>query len=484
MRNRHVMRRWTRIHSATCTALAATLLTSACGDLDIVNTNAPTLETLTGAPTRATLARAATGIFAQMYNDVATEVSVYALYGREGYNLNGNDPRETQEQLHGPPDPTGRHSANWLGPYQAIRTINTYLEAVPAAAGLSATEVKASLGFAKTMKAWMLHRVAIRTGVLGIPVDVDQPLGSPPAPFVSFTAALQTAMALMDEGYADLQAGGTAFPFTVAPGFADGFSTPATFAQFNRALAAKMQVHRATFVNCTACWALASTAINSSFVTTSGLPGTLDDGVYYAYSATAGEPANPIAEPLTSNRYWLHPSLVTGAQQRANGDADLRLTTKAMDAGRSLKLNDLTGTYKLILYNVPGSPANADLGADIPWVSNEELLLLRAEIRWNTGNPQGAIDDLNLVRVNAGGLPPTTLTAGSATADFVTELLYNRTYSLMWTQGTRWIDARRYGRTGTLPIDRPGDVIYENMIIPSAECDARNLPTPCQVLGS
>jgi len=35
---------------------------------------------------------------AQAYNDVATEVAVYALYGREGYNLLGNDPRETQEQ--------------------------------------------------------------------------------------------------------------------------------------------------------------------------------------------------------------------------------------------------------------------------------------------------------------------------------------------------------------------------------------------------
>jgi hypothetical protein len=454
----------------------------ACGDLDILNTNAPTLETLTGAPTRAILARAATGIFAQAYADVATEVAVYALYGREGYNLLGNDPRETQEQFRGPPDPTGRHSANWIGPYQAIRTINTYLKALGTATGLSPTEVRASQGFAKTVKAWMLHRVAVRTGVLGVPVDVDRTLGSAPAPFVSFSSALQTAAALIDEAYADLLAGGTAFPFTIPPGYT-GFNTPATFGQFNRALSAKMQVHRATFVNCTACWALASTAIGQSFVTTTGLPGSLGTGVYYAYSTAAGEPTNPITEPISSQRYWVHPSIVNGAQSNA-GVPDRRLTTKVRAAGRTLNLNDLIGTHKPVMYNAATDPTAANLGAPIPWMHNEELLLLRAEIRWNTGNKGGAIDDINLVRLHAGGLGAAGVTASSPDADFITELLYNRTFSLMWSQGTRWIDARRYNRTTSLPIDRPGDIIYPNMIVPAAECDARRLPVPCTPLTS
>lgn len=454
--------------------------TFGCGDLDILNNNAPTLETLTGAPTRAIMARAATGLFSQTYNDVGTEIGVWALYGREGYNLLGTDPRETQEQFRGPPDPTGRHSANWIGPYQAIRTANTYLAALPNAAGMTAAEVRASQGFARTVKAWMLHRVAVRTGVLGIPIAVDQPLGGQPAPFVSFETALTAAAALMDSAYTDLLAGGTAFPFTVPPGYT-GFATPATYATFNRALAAKMQVHRATFVNCTACWTSAATAIGQSFVTTSGLPGSLATGVYYAYSTAAGEPTNPVSEPIASQRYWAHPSIVNGAQS-SGGVPDRRLTTKIRAAGRTLNLNDLIGTHKPVLYNSPTDPTVANLSAPIPWMSNEELLLLRAEIRWNTNNRQGAIEDINLVRLHAGGLAPTTLNAGSATADFVTELLYNRTYSLMWTQGTRWVDARRYGRTASLPIDRPGDIIYPNMIIPSAECDARRLPTPCTPL--
>jgi starch-binding outer membrane protein, SusD/RagB family len=463
-------------------AFVAALTIAGCADFDVLNTNAPTVETLTGAPTRTILARAATGIFAQAFNDIGTEIQFYALYGREGYNLLGNDPRETGEQIRGPADPTGRHSGMWIGPYAAIRTINTYLEALPRASGMTDAEVRASAGFAKTMKAWHLHRLAVRTGELGIPLDVDRPLTGEPAPFVSFANAMAAASALMNEGLADLQAGGAAFPFTVAPGFT-GFSTPATFARFNRALAAKILVHRATFASCTTCWAEAATAMNASFVTTAGLPGSLSTGVNYAYSTASGEPANPVSEPLTNDRLWVHPSILTGAQLRSDGAPDSRLTRKVMAAGRSKNLNDLIGTHKPILFNNATAPATANLGAPIPWINNEELLLLRAEIRWNTSDREGAVDDVNLVRQHSGGLAPAAVTAASPGGDFVTELLYNRLYSMMWQQGTRWIDARRYGRLNQLPVDRAGDTRYPNMIIPASECDARSLPSPCTPLG-
>lgn len=476
--------RRTGMRKAMAAMAAVALVGSAgCGDLDIFNTNAPTAETLTGAPTRAILARAATGIFSQAFNDVGTEIQFYALYGREGYNLLGNDPRETGEQIRGPADPTGRHAGIWINLYSAIRTINVYLAALPKASGMTEAEVRASRGFAKTLKAWHLHRLAIRTGSLGMPIDVDRDINADPAPFVTFDAAMTAASTLMEEAYTDLQAGGTAFPFTMAPGYT-GFGTPATFALFNRALMAKMNVHRATFANCTACWATANTAMNNSFVTTTGLPGSLTTGVNFAYSATAGEPTNPVTEVLTNNRLWVHPSILSGAQNRANGQPDLRLTSKVTNTGRSLNLNDLIGTHKPTLYNVVGNPAAANLGAPIPWINNEELLLLRSEIRWNTNNKQGAIDDLNLIRQHAGGLAASALTTASSNDDFVTELLYNRLYSLMWAQGTRWIDARRYGRLNQLPVDRAGDTRYQNMIVPAAECDARRLPSPCTPLGS
>ncbi|TVP45793.1 MAG: RagB/SusD family nutrient uptake outer membrane protein [Gemmatimonadales bacterium] len=462
-------------------ALASVLVLAACGDLDILNTNAPTVETLTGSPTRDVLARAATGIFAQTFSDVGTEIQFYALYGREGYNLLGNDPRETGEQIRGPQDPTGRNSGIWTGPYAAIRTINTYLAALPNATGMTEADRRASAGFAKTMKAWHIHRLAVRTGALGIAIDVDRPITDDPAPFVSFDAAMAAASALMDDALVDLQAGGATFPFSVPPGYT-GFNTPVTFSQFNRALAAKILVHRATFVGCQTCWGQAATALGGSFVTSAGLPASLATGVYYGYSSSAGEPANPVAEPLSNDRLWVHPSIMSGAQIQTGGQPDLRLTRKVAPAGRSKNLNDLVGTHKPILYNNAANPAVANLGAAIPWISNEELLLLRAEIRWNTGQRGGAVEDLNLIRTNAGGLSVSALTAASSDNAFVTELLYNRLYSLLWSQGTRWIDARRYGRLQSLPVDRAGDSVFENMLIPANECAARGLTAPCTIL--
>ena len=454
------------------TVAAALLLTASCGDLDITNTNAPTAETLTGSPSRAVLSRAAIGIQTNAFNDVAGMIQQYSIYGREGYNLLGNDPRETGEEIAGPQDPGGRAGGQWGGQYQSLRSIHTFLAALPNATELTAAERSGASGFAKTMKAWHIYRLAVRSGTTGIPLDVDRPIDADPAPFVTFDAAMQAASALMDEANTELAAGGTSFFFNFVPGYA-GFTTPATFATFNRALAAKILVMRATFNDCTACWAQANTAINASFIAPAG---SLATGVYYGYTGAAGEFSNPITEALTSNRYWVHPSIITGAQTRPGGAPDARLTAKVMVAPAARTWNNLTATHKPVMYN---NGAAANTGADIPLIKNEELILLRAEIRWNDGNRAGAIADLNTIRQTAGGLAPTTLTVASSDAAFVDELLYNRLYSLLWEQGTRWIDARRYGRLGTLPLDRGGDVVHPQMLIPAGECDARGLPVPC-----
>ena len=68
---------------------------------------------------------------------------------------------------------------------------------------------------------------------------------------------------------------------------------------------------------------------------------------------------------------------------------------------------------------------------------------------WFTGAKQGAIDDINFVRVNSGGLAPTALTTGSTDDQFITELLNNRRYSLFFEFGHRWWDTRRFNRLGT-----------------------------------
>src|SRR5207237_1076081 len=74
---------------------------------------------------------------------------------------------------------------------------------------------------------------------------------------------------------------------------------------------------------------------------------------------------------------------------------------------------------------------------------------------------------------------PTTLTVASADPAFITELLYNRRYSLLWEQGTRWIDARRFGLLNTIPPQVSGGSVPVAMPVPNAECSARGLDTDC-----
>ena len=460
-------------------ALSAALVAAGC-NFDIVNQNAPTDDQLTSNPSKLILSRAATGIFANNFFDVGGDIQIYTIYGREGYNLLGNDPRETGEAISGPQDPGGRAGGNWFNKYQAIRTLNTYLRAVNNTANLTAGEKAASLGFAQTMKAAMFLRLTVRSGTYGLPIDVDRPIDAAPAPFVSQDAGFTYVSALFDSAKTNLQAAGTsAFPFPIAPGFGS-FNTPALFLQFNRALKARAEVFRATFVACGApCWTSAQTALSESFLTRTGLPGTLTLGAYYGYSTAANEPQNPITEGLTAVRYYVHPSIAALVQNQPGGAADARWSSKTRTVAPRT-WNNVTSDIKPVMYNNnSGGTSVADLGADIPIIKNEELLLLSAEVDLGLGNKAAAIADIDSVRIQAGGLAPATLTIASPDTAFVTEILYNRLVSLLWEQGVRWIDARRYGRLPRLPLDRPGDNVFPSMIVPAGECDARALPTPC-----
>jgi len=59
----------------------------------------------------------------------------------------------------------------------------------------------------------------------------------------------------------------------------------------------------------------------------------------------------------------------------------------------------------------------------------------------------------------------------------LTELLYNKRYSLLYEGGHSWIDFRRYGRLAALATnERPGpppDVIFTSLPIPTAEVQPR-----------
>ena len=84
-------------------------------------------------------------------------------------------------------------------------------------------------GFAKTLRGLDMFYVLLTTrDTIGIPVEIDADPTAAPAPFVTRDAAFQFIEGLLDQARTELQAGGTAFSFTLHAGYA-GFDTPATF---------------------------------------------------------------------------------------------------------------------------------------------------------------------------------------------------------------------------------------------------------------
>ncbi len=462
-------------------ATAAVLAAAACNNaFDVPNDNAPTLDDLVAAPTKNKLALAAVGINSQIRNDVGGDTWIWGTFGREGFNLQGNDNRNTAELIRGPLDGGSFGGLQLAGKYQALRTIDTYLKAITVAGDMTPGEKAASNGFGKTMKALMLFRAIQRNGSYGAPVDISQPVNAAPPPFLSEANVYAAIVELLESAKVDLNAGGASFPFATPDG-QTGFSTPATFLKFNRGLLAKAQMFRATMLTgCgTTCYTAALTALGESFLTTTGLPGSLAAGLYYSYSTAGGDVTNPLAVATNSASFFVHPSIIAGAQLRADLSPDLRLQAKVTPytgTGGSRTLDGLTGRFKFSNYFTSGSP---DLAKGVPILKNEELILLRAEANIQLGNVAAALDDINLIRAQSGGLPPTTLTVASSKASLMAELVYNRTYSLLWEGGNRWLDARRFGLLGSLPMDRTGDQAFTRMPIPTAECLARGLLDGC-----
>jgi hypothetical protein len=465
-------------------AIAAGLLVLAACDFNILNTNQPTLGDLLSNPTRDKLSAAATGVLSSSRSGIQGLIWRLGSMGREGINLSGNNQPDYVEPFFGPLQAGGSFGGTlWLDRYQSIRTANIYLQALAnntTQTGpdlLSDAERAASRGMANTFKALAFLYVIQTRAQLGAPVDVDRPVSAGPAPWVSEDSVYGYIIGLLNSAATDLTAAGsTNFPFSIPPGLAD-FTTPAAFIQFNRALAAKANVLRATVLSgCggtpATCYTAALTALGQSFLSTA--PADFQNAASHDFSTDPGDQTNDLSEPLDGSAFFALTDNIAEADTQANGAKDERVLTKidSADVVQILGGISIPGELKFTLYLSNGA---ADANHPIPIIKDEELLLLRAEAGWFTGAKAQAITDLNLVRQNSGLLPPTTVTLLSTDAAFTTALLYERRFSLLWEQGTRWIDARRFGLLSTIPADVIGGNVPEMMPVPSTECDARSL---------
>lgn len=453
-------------------ALVGAVTAIGCTSLTIPDFNNSTIDDLLANPTPAKVAQAAQGLLVgtrAMFGPQNGYVSLLGILGRESYNFDPADPRFITEMLIGPLDGgSPAFGANLFAqPYRNIRNANILLQAVDAVEGLSTEEKEAVRGFAKTIQAMDYLYVINTRDTYGAPIDVSGDPTGPPAPIATKAQVFAHIATLLDEARTHLQAAGSSpFPFTLTSGFA-AFDTPAEFIQVNRAMKARVDVYMARLDPAAApniaSYTAALQSLAQSFVSTAA---PLDLGVYHVFSTASGDVQNALFDP-SDLRILAHPSLKTGAQTQPGGALDARYLAKVADRSAPLTVQGITTDLIFTLYGSNTAP--------IPIITNEELLLLRAEARWFTGDKPGAMADLNFVRQQSGGLAPIAQPATDAA--FIDALLYERLYSLLFTGGHRWIDLRRFNRVSQIPLALATHTRQTRFPFPEAECLAR-VPAP------
>jgi hypothetical protein len=442
---------------------AATL--AACKDSNQPDQNNPSLEGVQDNPSRVTVTQMTRGVLEGYRLNSGFPLN-FSIIGRDAYNLQKAEPRNTGELLGTSNlDPGGFGSAFWAGQYRTVRTANVLLASLTSSTALTDQEKETTRGIVNTVKALELFTVWMAHDTAGMVIKVD---GDPanPSPVLCRDPAINDIAELLDSAKTQLSAGvASGFPFTALPaGFAN-FNNKTTFLTFNRAWKAKADVYRRQYQS-------ALTALSESFIDTgSNLTLTtaravLDRGPTHVFSSSAGDALSTLFAALTGT-VRAHPSVLANAEVGPNGidaryTAKVTTTTSASDQGVSSNLG-------FIVYPTNTSP--------LPIIRNEELILLRAQANHGLGNLDAAGRDVNFVRTRSANLGPKTY----ATADdLLNDLLYNKRYSLLYETGTRWVDMRFYDRLGQLPKDLPTHKVHANYPVPSNEWLARGSTAACQ----
>jgi starch-binding outer membrane protein, SusD/RagB family len=440
-------------------------------DLTVPNYQNATPESIQGDPASA-VPLLASGVLRNDRDNAIGYVRDLGIFGREAYNYTPTEGRNTSGYLSVEVNTAGSFGATsaslWSSQYTTLRNLANLagtLEGAPAGIFTDARK-SAGLGFAHTMEGMTFGNIIASRYNLGAPVDIE----TDPAkltPFVSRDSVYRYIIAKLDQGKTELLAGGTAFPLTLHAGYA-GFNTPANYLKFNRALAARYNAYRAS-IGASGCGAAKSAAcyntvlanLAESFIDPAG---SLTVGPFNVYSSASSDVPNGLSN-VSNTSIVAHARSDSGIATKADGTKDNRFLTKIITITEKKPSNATLGIGTIFdhaVYPLRESP--------IPIIRNEELILLRAEARYFTGDVAGALADINTIRTKAGGLAP--LAGFANETAFIDELLYNRRLSLLF-EGHRWIDMRRFGRLNQLTKDLPDHVVISDLVLPSGECLSR-----------
>jgi starch-binding outer membrane protein, SusD/RagB family len=490
-------------------SLAAAVATTACYNFNISDPNGPTLQGLTGSPSMISIDAAVTGVFARARADMPRMIWFVGSMGREGINLSGNNQPDYSEPYYGPLSGSGDGAGEWTTQYATIRDADIVIDNAPKAPDMTAPQQALAIGVAQSQKALMFMQVIETRAQLGAPVDVDLPPTASPAPFVNEDGVYATILATLDSSLANLKTGASAsFTFPLPTGYSLVSGSPAAYRQFVWALIAKALCLRATEVTydvtgggtagaAPGYYASALLAIDSSFYVPGSFGATTEPAVSFNYSSNGNDTPNSLSDPITGATFFADTFNITDAQTQTGGALDQRVLNKVVSI-ESVEASPYSPQILGGIPQIPGwlkftnylSDGAVNTSAPIPLIKNEELALLKAEAEIGTGAFAAAVTDLNSIREMTGNLP--AYSGPMTQAALITELLYNRRYSLLWEQGTRWIDARRFNLLSTIepgwnPASFPGfspPAVPTVMPVPATECEARNLNPVCSPLGT
>lgn len=422
-------------------------LFTACELDEVPNPNSPNVGDFLADPSKSDINLLVAGLEARARDTRGSFITATGSIAREIYFFNSSDPTTTTTLIGkggavltgSEPQLTGFMAAR----YSAVKSANFILEAVESTTDASITEAEKDgyRGVANTIKAYSLLEMLALLNSSGLRVDVAdaENLG----PILTRDNAYQAIRDLFDTGFNQLNGG--QFAFQLSPGFTD-FDTPATFALFNRALAARAALYQGNYED-------ALTLVNASFLDlTTGA--SLTAGPTRQYGLNGFEITNPIfkAPQQSGDQYVVHNRLINDIRVNDTRISKFRLRNDQVSR------DDLNGTHEIALY-----ASNTD---PISHIRNEELILIYAEANINatTGSLQDAEDALNLINA-AYGLAD--YAGAQNVSELTDELIYHRTYSL-WAEGHAMFDLRRNGLLNDtyLPIDRAGDIIHTEFPLP------------------
>lgn len=423
---------------------AASVLT-ACTHEFIPNPNAPTMEEIIKNPSISQLNNLVTGSEGGLRAQLGLYHDLVGVFGREFWRYSNSDSRNTEDLLgkgNITLDPNSYYAVNsWLARYSVVKNCNLLIQATKNCTLLENEGQKNGYyAFAKTIAAYQLLLNLTHTDDLGIRTDVNDPkhLG----PIVNKTQALTDIAKLLDDADALLNNATIIFP--LSDGF-DGFSDVPGFRKFNRALSARVSIYREQ-------WAKALTDLEDSFLDLSA-GNNLYAGVYHIFSSSSGDLLNELylTPDGQSDIRAAHPTFE--ADLEAGDDRINKTHVRAAPAA----FDGLTSTRDVALYSTPTTP--------VPFIRNEELILIYAEAKLQTNALAEAADALNTIRSKHNLAPRLDL---DTKAKLIDEMLKQRRYSL-FGEGHRWVDMRRYNRLAILPIDRVGDDVWPRVPLPDGE---------------